>query len=220
MSCEIVIVGGGEHAKVVLDAIQSNSSEWEVAGYSCSTVDRGTSLLDKKIQWIGDDETLLERLYQEPNLRIAFGIGRIGHMDKRHHVIAKFGEVKDKWATIVHASSIVSPSATVGKGACVLAGSILNPGCIVGEATIINTGTLLEHDVTIGRETVVATGVRVGGGTSIGQNCFIGMGASIRDHVRIGERAIVGMGSVVLDDIEPETVVFGVPAAKQKNSKE
>jgi len=40
----------------------------------------------------------------------------------------------------------------------------------------------------------------------------IGSGAVILPAVKIGEEAVVGAGSVVTHDVEPYTVVFGVPA--------
>ena len=42
--------------------------------------------------------------------------------------------------------------------------------------------------------------------------CDIGVGAVILPGVRIGEGSIVGAGSVVTEDVEPYTIVAGVPA--------
>jgi len=49
-------------------------------------------------------------------------------------------------------------------------------------------------------------------GITIEDNVWIGAGATILDGVRIGEGAVVGAGSVVTHDVQPHTVVAGVPA--------
>lgn len=46
----------------------------------------------------------------------------------------------------------------------------------------------------------------------IEDDVWIGTGASILDNVTIGEGAVVGAGAVVTGDIEPYTIVGGVPA--------
>ncbi|MBR1379391.1 MAG: galactoside O-acetyltransferase [Bacteroidaceae bacterium] len=44
------------------------------------------------------------------------------------------------------------------------------------------------------------------------RNCWIGDGATILPGVTVGENAIVGAGAVVTKDVEPNTVVGGIPA--------
>ncbi len=46
----------------------------------------------------------------------------------------------------------------------------------------------------------------------IGDNCYIGSGAIIIGPVNIGNFAVIGAGAVVTKDIEPYTMVGGVPA--------
>ena len=44
------------------------------------------------------------------------------------------------------------------------------------------------------------------------RNCWIGAGATILSGVTVGENAMVAAGAVVSKDVEPNTVVGGVPA--------
>jgi acetyltransferase-like isoleucine patch superfamily enzyme len=50
----------------------------------------------------------------------------------------------------------------------------------------------------------------------IKKDAYLGAGAIILAGVTIGERAIVGAGAVVTKDVEPSTVVAGVPASPLK----
>lgn len=55
----------------------------------------------------------------------------------------------------------------------------------------------------------------------IGDYAWIGTGAIILQNVKIGEGAVVCAGAVVTKDVEPYTVVGGIPAKyiKKRNSK-
>ncbi len=46
----------------------------------------------------------------------------------------------------------------------------------------------------------------------IGNDCWIGSNVLIRGGIKIGDGAVVGMGAVVTKDVEPYSVVGGVPA--------
>ena len=46
----------------------------------------------------------------------------------------------------------------------------------------------------------------------LARGCYLGAGCVILPGVTVGERAVVGAGAVVTRDVEPETVVVGVPA--------
>ena len=49
-------------------------------------------------------------------------------------------------------------------------------------------------------------------GIVIEDDVWLGSGAVITDHVRVGKGAVVAAGAVVTRDVDPHTVVAGVPA--------
>lgn len=53
--------------------------------------------------------------------------------------------------------------------------------------------------------------------TIIEEDCWIGTGSSILCGVKIGRGSIIGAGSVITKDIEPYSVVVGVPGKIIKN---
>ena len=46
----------------------------------------------------------------------------------------------------------------------------------------------------------------------IGNNVWLGAGVTVLPGIKIGDNSIVGAGSVVTHDVEPNTIVAGVPA--------
>jgi acetyltransferase-like isoleucine patch superfamily enzyme len=61
-----------------------------------------------------------------------------------------------------------------------------------------------------------AMGVRMGG-VKIKDDVWIGAGVIILSGVTVGECSVIGAGAVVTKDVEPYTVVAGVPAKKIRN---
>lgn len=57
---------------------------------------------------------------------------------------------------------------------------------------------------------------RTKGGVEIGNDVWIGHNTTILSGVKIGDGAIVGVGSIVTKDVEPYSIVGGIPAQKIK----
>ncbi|MBO9533636.1 MAG: acyltransferase [Solirubrobacteraceae bacterium] len=108
---------------------------------------------------------------------------------------------------------------------------ILDPDkLVIGRGTVINRHVLLDArgGLSIGREvgiaerSVVLTGAHgFEGGvtdhtwqTRIEDKVFINLGAMVMPGVIVGEGAVIAAGAVVTKDVEPWTMVAGVPAKK------
>lgn len=204
---ELVLVGGGEHAQVVLDAARSRPDDWLAVGF----VDPHprSELLALGLAWLGDDAAAGDRLRGR---HCILAVGGIGETERRQAIARRFDSLGVTWATVVHARAVVSDTAAVGAGVAILAGAVINPGARIGEHCIVNTGAIVEHDVELEPFVHVGPGAVVGGGTTIGTGTYVGLGARVRDHIRIGWGAVIGMGSVVVQEVPDRVVVVGVPA--------
>ena len=81
-------------------------------------------------------------------------------------------------------------------------------GVVIGETAEVGDDVLMYQGVVLGG-TSLEKGKRH---PTIGNNVVIGAGAILLGPITVGEGARVGAGSVVLKDVEPHTVVVGVPA--------
>lgn len=190
----LILMGAGEHARVVAEA--AAASGWTLLG--CTGNDMGKGL---------------PMLAGEPPAEAAWHAAFVGNArtfaGRRARLLAM---PQRTWATIVHPSAMVSPSAHVGVGTVILPGAIVHSGAVIGDHVVINTGAIVEHDVTVGDFSVLATAAATGGGAMIGVGCYLGLGCRIRDHIAIGDGAVVGMGAVVVKSVSAGATVTGIPA--------
>jgi acetyltransferase-like isoleucine patch superfamily enzyme len=116
---------------------------------------------------------------------------------------------------------------------CVISGKdgalSIGPRANIGAGCVMYASTRLE----IGADTMLAAQCYVGGGryrvfgrtdvpiaeqpeprlgVVIEDDCWLGAGVIVVDGVRIGRGSVVGAGAVVTRDVEPYSVVVGVPA--------
>jgi len=209
---DLILIGGGEHARVVAEAAMSRPEQWRVIGFvdnqPCPETERRLGIR----AFVSDEEAMSETA----NAWFILGIGRIRSAELRRKLVARYSAAGARWATVVHATAWVSPSAAIAPGVIVFAGAVVQTGASLGMHTVVNTGAIIEHDVTVGDFTLVAPGSAVGGGTVIGPDGYLGLGCSVRDHLQIGDGVTVGMGAVVTRSIQNGLTVAGVPAREWK----
>lgn len=204
-----VILGGGGHAKVLIDALQLAGLARLHGILDAAAVRWGEHLLDVPI--LGGDE-LLPGLHAAGVTHFAVGVGSVGDAQQRIHLFEAGLAAGLAPLTVIHPQAVVSKWALIGTGTQIFAGVVVNAGAQVGQNVILNTGTIVEHDCIIGGHAHLATGARLSGTVQVGRAAHIGAGATLRQNITIGDEAVVGAGAVVVHDVPAQTVVAGVPA--------
>lgn len=209
-----VILGGGGHARVLIDCLRA---EGRVA--ICGVLDPdpsrwGTPLLDVPI--LGSDD-LLDEIAGTRATCFVVGVGGIGENVRRSRLFDLAQSHGLLPLIVQHPAAVCSRWARVGAGSQLLPGSIVNAGATVGLNVIVNSGAIVEHDCVIGDHVHVATHATLASTIRVGARAHIGAGATVRQGLVIGEDAIVGAGAVVIADVPPRTVVVGVPAARLRD---
>ena len=207
MTRAVVLVGGGEHGRVVAEALLMRPDLYRLVGFvdPAECPETATRL---GVHRLGDDSALAHHV----DALAALGVGSVGVSAARRAVVERIGPSVSGWATIVHERAFVSPSAVLEEGAVVLAGAIVGSGARIGRHVVINTGAVVDHDSVVGDFTQVGPNATLGGGVKVAEDCYIGLGACVRDHVAIGAGALVAMGSVVTRDVAAGARVRGIPA--------
>jgi len=129
-----------------------------------------------------------------------------------------FGYVKNEngnYEKVAHIGKVVIES-NVDIGSNVVIDRGMLDETIVGKNSKINNLAHIGHNVIIKKNCLIKAGSIICGSSTIGSNVIIGPGAVINSHVKIGENAFVAMGAVVVKNVEPNSLVMGVPAKSKR----
>lgn len=210
----LIVVGGGEHARVVIEAARSRPDLWKLLGF-VDPLPRAETRERLGVLHLGDDGHGLA--LADGDVFFVLGVGSVGVTPAREEVVARYAAPPAQWATVVHERAWVSPTAALEPGVVVSAGAVVNSGAQLGRHVVVNTGAVVEHDVVLGEYVQVGPGAVIGGGTRVGRGSYLGLGSRVRDHVNLGRDVMVAMGAVVVRPLADGEVVWGVPARPRRS---
>ena len=128
----------------------------------------------------------------------------------------------------IEPGAIIRDQVTIGDQAVIMMGAIINIGAEIGPKTMIDMGAVLGGRATVGANCHIGAGTVLAGVIEppsalpviIEDDVVIGANAVVLEGVRVGRGAVVAAGAIVIEDVEPYTVVGGVPARKLKELDE
>lgn len=190
----LILLGGGGHAKVVLDLMHRLGAD--VAG-----------ICDPKLQadglshWrghpvLGGDEAL--HSVNPADILLAHGIGSLPGQQARRQLFERLTGMGYTFATLVHPQAVIAEGVELGRGAQVMAGAIIQADARIGDNTIVNTGARIDHDCRIGAHVHIAPGATLCGGVVVGDGAHIGSGATAIQGLSIGASALLGAGATLV----------------------
>ena len=198
MSESVIVIGGGGHAKVVIDCILSAGDL--VVGILDDALEVGTDVLG--IPVLGKIDAWSE--YKDR---------KFGNNEVRRAISER---INADFYTAIHPTATLSHFASVGAGSVVMPQSVINAGASVGNHCIINTAAVIEHDSVIGDFAHISPSAALAGNVRIGAGTHIGIGASIRNNISVCADVIVGAGAAVVKNITEKGTYVGVPARRIK----
>ena len=204
-----VVLGGGGHARVVIEALQAGGAATPIAVLDANRALWGTKILGVPV--LGGDERL-PHVVQQQVRHFVVGLGGVGDNQPRRRLFDHAVASGLRPLTVCHPSAIRSPSAAIGEGTVLFPGSVVNAGVRLGLNVIVNTGAIVEHDCVVGDHAHLASGAILASAVKVGAFAHIGAGVTVRQGLFIGAGALVGAGAVVVKDVDPWVVVVGVPA--------
>jgi acetyltransferase EpsM len=200
----LVVIGAGGHSKVIRDIITS-CGEYEVIAVLddryCESKTEGFIIFAP----ISHARQLI--LEKNPYFIIA-----IGNNIVRQRIAEKLLSLSASFATIIHTSAVISPSAQLGEGTVVLPNAVINAASVIGRHVIINTSSVIEHDNVIEDYAHISPGTILTGNVQVGIGTHIGAGSTVIPGKRLGDWSIIGAGSTIISNIPDYVTVVGTPA--------
>ena len=201
---EIILLGAGGHAAVILDILKAQIANGEAIKIK--------GLLDdsNKKEWMGYPvlgSTLEANDFNEENTYFIIAIGSNKMRDK---LSKKYSHLK--FFTAIHPSAIIGSQVNIGAGTVVMPNVVINANSQIGEHVIINTGTIVEHDNSIGDYVHLSPNATLCGTVRVKPLTHIGAGATVIQGKMIGSQSMIGAGATVITDIPDQVVAVGTPA--------
>jgi UDP-3-O-[3-hydroxymyristoyl] glucosamine N-acyltransferase len=88
----------------------------------------------------------------------------------------------------------------------------------VGKGTKIDNLAQVAHNVNIGPHCIITGQVGLAGSVTLGAGVVLGGQCAVRDHVKLGDAAAVAACSGVAEDVDPKTMVSGLPALPHRQT--
>ena len=198
------LYGASGHGKVVKDILNANGI---------------------KVEAFLDDNLDVDKCGGKPVLHDATGLSPIivsvGVNCVRKMIVERItvGNPTIEFATAIHPSAIVSPSAKIGEGTVVMAGVVINADAKIGKHCIVNTGTSIDHECVVENYCHIAPGVNISGDTHVGEGTWVGVGSCVMQGIKIGKNCMIGAGSVVVRDIPDGVVAYGNPCKVMRKNE-
>lgn len=205
---DLVIVGLGDHARVVIEAARAAGHEL-VGMVDPAPVDHASSLTDiEGVPVLGPIHSTTTRPLSG-TVRFVVGVGRNDVRMRLFRDCIALGWVP---AAVIHPTATILSGAQVEAGAQICAGSVVGVAAMVGANAIVNTAATVDHDNQIGEHATVAPGAHLAGRVRLGEGAFVGIGATVREGLSVGAWSVVAAGAAVIRDVGPAARVAGVPA--------
>ncbi len=202
----LVIVGAGDHGRVVADL--ARSAGWEPIGF----VERTGAADDATREVAG--LRIIGSLDQPNGWRsVASSFATaLGDNRARSEAWRRCLELGLLPARLVHPTAILLGGAVVEDGAHVCAAALVGVDARVGANAILNTAATADHDADIGAHAQLGPGAHLAGKVRVGEGAFLGTGALVIPGRTIGAWAVVAAGATVIEDVAEGERVGGVPA--------
>ena len=184
---DIVIIGGGGHAKSCIDVI-SHHKDYSILGIN------DPKLSTSSYPSIPLLKGSLQDIFSKNDI-VFLGIGFIKDSMPRKKLIDEIQKIGFKTPSFVSPYAYSSSNSKISDGTIIMHKALINTHVQIGAFSIINSKALIEHDVQIGSNCHISTGAIVNGGSSIGSNTFVGSNAVIGNNISVGKNCIIQAGA-------------------------
>jgi sugar O-acyltransferase (sialic acid O-acetyltransferase NeuD family) len=212
-----LVVGAGGFARETLElvgAVNRVARRWRVLGL----LDDDPRLHGCEIHGarvIGPSEAV----HDHPGSLVTACVASPEDPTRRLDLVCRLGLPAERYATLIHPTTVVPESASIGPGCVLHAASVLTADIRLGAHVAVMPAVVLTHDDVVEDGVTFGAGARAAGGVTIERGAYIGAGALLREHVLVGAAAVVGMGAVVTRSVPPGEVWVGVPARRCRSSQ-
>ncbi len=201
----IIIIGTGGHSAeiddyIILSKLKDPVFPWEIIGYLDDNP-AGYDLYQFSAPFMG---TIKEHVIRT-DCKYIMGIANLKY---RRPIIERFVNEGASFATFIHPSATISPSATIGQGVVLAMNVNVGPNVVIGDYTLVNSRCSLGHDTKIGKFNFISPNVCFSGFTIIGDENLFGINSATIPGIQVGNKNRVMAGMVLDKNVGDEETIF------------
>lgn len=205
---DIIIVGAGGLGREMLQwlsDINQVKESWNIKGF----LDDNIHALDSYSYPVKIIGTIKD---WQPSGNEVFA-SAIADPDIKEKVVTLLKSRDAEFVSVIHPDASIGNYNELGEGVVVYPGARITVNVKVGDfVTFLHS--FAGHDVTIGDFSTVFGCSSLNGFVHVGRNVLISSHVDVIPERKIGDHSFIGAGSVVVDNVKPNTKVFGNPARK------
>lgn len=200
---DAIIMGGGGHARAIIDAAQG--SGYRLIGATDDILPAGTPVLGDLL--VLGDRAMLEMLYDR-GVRTAFvGVGGAVSNAARQKIHAALEAFGFHLPPLVARSAHLGPGSDLGPATYLFPGANVGPAVRIGRNCIINQNAVVAHDCVVGDDVHLTPNAVLAGHCHVGDRSTIGMCATLLNGVRVGSDCLVHNGIAVVRDLPDNSIL-------------
>lgn len=218
MSSSVVVIGAGGFGREVVDVVEAvneastaagQEAPWDLLGVAddAPTEANLARLADRGVPYLGT----LEELLAADRAGMSYAVG-IGSPAVRRRVAERCDAAGLEGAVLVHPSVTTGARVRIGAGSVLCAGVRITTNIELGRHAHINLNATIGHDTVIGDYVSLNPLASISGDCVLGSGVLVGVAGVVLNGIVVGDDAVVGGSACAVKDVEPGTVVVGVPA--------
>jgi sugar O-acyltransferase (sialic acid O-acetyltransferase NeuD family) len=205
-SHKLLILGGGVFCSEIIDTLQEARCTVDGVDIHINTI---SVICDEDHPLkVGSDKDL-SLLF----LKYDFAFVAVGNLLIRKKLQCMLVGLGFKLPSIVHNSSSVSSSISIGSGSCILRNAAIGTNTVIGKGVIINVGASVTYSCNIGNYSHIGPGAVLCSKCTVGECTLVGAGSTLIPNTYVTDYCIIGAGAVVITNINTTGKLYvGVPA--------
>lgn len=205
MKKKIIIIGAGGHAAEIVEYIEYINLASKDTIYDILGLLDNTKSYYKHYKF---EYKFLGNIDSHSINKEAYYVLGIGDLSIRKKIIKKYLLKEAKFETIIHPTSLISSTATIGEGSIISHNVSLGPKAKIGKFCVINSRSTIGHDSEIDDNNFISPQVVLGGFTKLGSNNLLGTNSCLIPNIKIGNYNKIMAGMTVVNNVNDNEVVF------------
>ncbi len=135
----------------------------------------------------------------------------IGEMEARLRIVDRLQCQGGQFLTLIHPRALVASTAELASGVIIYPFAAVSNNAKLDACVKLNYYASVGHDTQLGKCCLLAPYATVNGFSVLEDGCYMSTHSTVAPQVRMGEQAKLSANSAAMQNVPPNSIVFGVP---------